>query len=384
MNDLERLQRFASGDQDAFTEIVKQHVNAVYSTAWRILQNSHLAEEVTQDTFSLLARKAPTLRRDVIIIAWLHRTSWNLAMQTLRNELRRIDREQQITSADMTTPSPDPAWKQISPILDEGIESLGEPDRSAILLRFFEEKPSREISIALGISEDAARARISRAVEKLRLFFKRRGITLTSTALLTLLTTYTLQAAPATLALASNSAAQLASNSSAPASIGTKLLILLTQMKLKTAIICGIALLFALLVANQIRNNPRGRTESKNGQFSSHPATSNAPSLSFIADLKSRFNKETRHQKAEELALEKIKEILYAPDPESIFPPFGMEAAIVSSGSRKREALDMLRESIHSRNRQAAFRAATSLQFFREFADELIPEFLALTTEQIG
>ncbi|MDB6053863.1 MAG: hypothetical protein JWN25_1386 [Verrucomicrobiales bacterium] len=377
MNDLERLQRFASGDQDAFTEIVMHHVNAVYSTAWRILQNSHLAEEVTQDTFSLLAQKAPALRRDVIVIAWLHRTSWNLAMKTLRNEIRRRDREQQITSTDMTTSTPDPAWKQISPILDEGIESLAEPDRRAILLRFFEEKPSSEISKALGISEQAARARVSRAVEKLRLWFKQRGITLTSTALITLLTTYSLQAAPATLFLASQTAAQLAVNSSAPVSLGTKLLILLAQMKLKTAIISGIALLFALLVANQIRISTHEQKQINSGHPTSQFGLLKKPNKSIFARLKSQFGNQSDAEEAERLALEKINEMIYSPDSPQNFPPPGMEAALRASGSRKREALEILRKAIHSGNKEAALHAAMSLKFLKEFSAELVPEILA-------
>ncbi|MDB6053865.1 MAG: hypothetical protein JWN25_1388 [Verrucomicrobiales bacterium] len=378
MNDLERLQRFASGDQDAFTEIVRQHVNAVYSTAWRVLQNSHLAEEVTQDTFSLLAQKAPALRRDVIIIAWLHRTSWNLAMKTLRTETRRRDREQQITSTEMTTSTPDPTWKQISPILDEGIESLGEPDRRALLLRFFEEKTSSEISIALGISETAARSRVSRAVERLRLWFKKRGVTLTSASLITLLTTYSLQAAPEMLFLTANSAAKLTANSLIPVSFGTKLLIVLAKMKLKTAIISGVAVLFALLVANQIRININDQTLTATEQLPALLQDLKEQRKSVFAGLKSRLGNESAAEKKERQALEEIKGILYSKDSDSQLPPMGMREAILASGSRKREALDMLRDALHSGDRRASYRAAMSLQFLREFADELVPEILAL------
>ena len=80
---------------------------------------------------------------------------------------------QQLTTTDET-------WKRIAPVIDEAVESLGESDRNAVLLRFFNEKSHRETAIALGVSEDAAKKRVTRALEKLRSFFAGRGITLSA------------------------------------------------------------------------------------------------------------------------------------------------------------------------------------------------------------
>ena len=103
--------------------------------------------------------------------------------------------------------SPEPDWERIRPVLDEALERLGPTDRDVLLLRFFEQRDFASVGKALGSNEDAARMRVKRALEKLHVLLKHRGVTMSVTALGTVLTTGAVTAAPAGLALATSSVA---------------------------------------------------------------------------------------------------------------------------------------------------------------------------------
>src|SRR5258706_14810235 len=92
------------------------------------------------------------------------------------------------------------AWEQLAPLLDEAMAALGERDHSALVLRFFENKSAQEIAAALRINEDAAQKRVTRALEKLRKIFSKRGLTLTSALVAGAVSATSVQAAPAALA----------------------------------------------------------------------------------------------------------------------------------------------------------------------------------------
>jgi len=83
----------------------------------------------------------------------------------------------------------------IAPFLDEAMAQLNETDRHALLLRFFEQRDLRQVGVALGSNEEAAKKRVTRAVEKLRALFVRRGVTLSAAGLAASLTTNAVQAA---------------------------------------------------------------------------------------------------------------------------------------------------------------------------------------------
>ena len=164
-----------------------------------MVNDPHLAKDVTQGVFVALAKDAGKLMDHPVLSGWLHRTARNIAAQTIRTEVRRRTREQKVAAMNEFSDT-DAAWEEIAPYLDAAIAELSEPDRDAVLLRYFENKPAQEMALILGISAEAAQKRVSRAVEKLREIFAKRGITAGIAGLGTVISTNAVQAAPSGLA----------------------------------------------------------------------------------------------------------------------------------------------------------------------------------------
>jgi len=203
MSDWELIELWAKNrSEPAFAELVGRHLAWVYSVARRQVRQPQLAEEVAQSVFILLARKAGSLRSGTILGGWLFRTTCFVGSRALRAEQRQKNREQLAASmtAITTTPEDNEAvWERLEPHLDQVVAALSEPERAAILMRFYEKKPLLEVGRRLGISEDAAKKRVSRAVDKLRALLVRRGVAVSGTMLVAVLTEKTVQAAPAAL-----------------------------------------------------------------------------------------------------------------------------------------------------------------------------------------
>ena len=200
-----------NGSDAAFRELVARYVDLVYSTALRLVEgDTHRAEDVTQTVFVDLARMARTLPADVRLGGWLHRHTCFVAANTLRGERRRQSRERQAVEMNALQNHSEADFSQVAPLLDEAINELGEADRTAILLRFFEQQDFRAVGQALGSNEDAARMRVTRALEKLEEFLKRRGVTTSAASLGVVLTANAVQAAPVGLAVTISTAAALA------------------------------------------------------------------------------------------------------------------------------------------------------------------------------
>jgi RNA polymerase sigma factor (sigma-70 family) len=188
--------------ESAFAELVRRHIDLVYSTARRMVCDSHLAEDVTQGVFMALAQNARQLTDHPILSGWLHRTTQNLAANSVRANVRRQAREQEAAAMnELLAAEPDSLWEHIAPHLDAALGELSEPDHDALLLRYFERKSAREMAGILGTSEDAAQKRVNRAVERLREFFAKRGVTVGAGGLVVVITTNAVQAAPVGLAV---------------------------------------------------------------------------------------------------------------------------------------------------------------------------------------
>jgi RNA polymerase sigma factor (sigma-70 family) len=214
----ELLQQYAQrGDQQAFARVVAEHVDMVYSACLRQVGDRHLAEEVTQAVFVILARKAALLPEHMVLGAWLHKTARYAALNALKMERRRKIHERRAAEMAMELRSSGPGWVGLEPVLDEGIARLGENDRAAIMMRFFEKRSMAEVGTVLGVSEDAAGMRISRALEKLRSFFARRGVAVTGAVIGTLMIRNGVQAAPAGLHSAIAAEAAVAGSASVSA-----------------------------------------------------------------------------------------------------------------------------------------------------------------------
>jgi uncharacterized protein (TIGR03435 family) len=248
MDDIASLREYAeTGSGAAFAAIVERHVNLVYSTALRSAGNPHAAEEITQAVFVILAKKARKLSRRIVLSGWLYHAARLTAANYLRTEIRRQRREQEACMQTLLNEPEPEVWPQIAPLLDAALERLGEKDRNAIVLRFFENKNLRDVGLALGASEDAAKMRVSRALERLREFFVKRGIHSTAGDLAGTISTHSIQAAP--LALAKTvSAVALAKGAAATTSTLTLVkgvLKIMAWTKAKTAIAVGAGILLA-------------------------------------------------------------------------------------------------------------------------------------------
>ncbi len=203
MNEHELLHAYVeAGSEAAFTELTARYTDLVYSSAMRQVQSPQLAEEVTQSVFLALACKASRLRREVVLSGWLLRATRYLAMDIQKAEWRRQKREQ-IAAAmvePVRLPEEAPVWQSALPILDEALDRLRQCDRQALALRFFEKKGFDEVGRILGISEDAAKKRVGRAVERLRRGLLRRKVILSALALTGGLAAESVKAAPVWLA----------------------------------------------------------------------------------------------------------------------------------------------------------------------------------------
>ncbi|MDB6110535.1 MAG: hypothetical protein JWR69_2285 [Pedosphaera sp.] len=242
-NDLQLLQRYADeGSDEAFRELVGQHLQLVYSTALRIVAgDTHLAQDVTQTVFTDVARKASTLTCGVVLAGWLYRHTCFTASKAVRTERRHRDREKEAAtmSALNDNPGPDAAWQQIAPLLDDAMHRLGARDRDALVLRYFEQRDLRTLGLALGTSEDAAQKRVSRALEKLRALLVRRGAALSSATLAAALAGAAAQAGPVGLA-ASISTTALAGAATTTTGVTLTLLKLMSLTNLKLGIASAI------------------------------------------------------------------------------------------------------------------------------------------------
>src|ERR1043166_3121177 len=242
------------GSEEAFATLVARHVNKVYSIALRHTRNAHQAEEITQAVFVILAKKSRQLGKRVILAGWLCRTARLSAVTFVRSEIRRTRREQEAHMQNSLNESETEVWPQIAPLLDAAMAGLSETDHDALALRFFDGKSMKEIGAAVGASEDAAKMRVNRAVEKLRSFFTRRGIVCSAAALTAAISANAVHAAPEVLA---ETATAIVIANGATASTSTLTLIngvlkMLAWTNTKTAIAVSAAVLILAVVGTTV------------------------------------------------------------------------------------------------------------------------------------
>lgn len=239
----------------AFAELVRRHVDLVYSAALRMVRDSHLAQDVTQSVFVALAQSARQLTDRPVLAGWLHVTARNLAANAIRSDVRRRVREQEAAAMNELTAAaaPDVSWEQIAPQLDVALGELSEPDRDALLLRYFERKTAQEMAQILGISDVAAQKRVNRAVERLRENFAKRKVAIGAGGLAVLISANAVQAAPAGLAATVSTSAFLAGAAVQTSAViaATKIIAMSTMQKAAFTVALAVAVGAGIYEANQ-------------------------------------------------------------------------------------------------------------------------------------
>jgi RNA polymerase sigma factor (sigma-70 family) len=247
-NDNELLREYArSASEAAFAELVHRHVNMVYSTALRETDgDAPLAQDLTQLVFVELSRKAASLIRHPALAGWLYTCVRWTAANTRRAEDSRQRRqlEYQTMSQLLSSESPESTWQQVRPVLDDTLHELGEIDRAAIVLRFFEDLSLQQVGMQLGLNENAARMRVDRALRKLHDRLLKRGITSTSSALAAALVAGAIVSAPS--GLAASIATSAIGPATAPSTTATCMQLLKSTVAAKKLVLIGTASVFVL------------------------------------------------------------------------------------------------------------------------------------------
>ncbi len=252
---------YAETDSEAaFAELTKCYINFVYSTALRLVDgDSHRAEDVTQTVFIDLARKASSLSSGVMLGGWLHRHTCFTAANVMRGERRRAVREREAAERNVMDENNQPRdIANIDAVLDRAINELSEEDRTAVILRFFEQCDFRSIGERLGLSQDTARMRVNRALQKLEHLLKRRGVTATAAAIAVAASAAVSNAAPVTLTQSIVAAALTATGTSGATTVGLMKAIGMTTLQKAVVTVALIAAagvaVFEASQASHVRN----------------------------------------------------------------------------------------------------------------------------------
>jgi RNA polymerase sigma factor (sigma-70 family) len=284
--DHELLRCYAEhGAEEAFAELVKRHIDLVWAAAWRVSGDRELARDVAQTVFTDLARKAKKLPGGTVLPGWLYRAACYAAAMHIRGEARRAQRERQamqekhLQQADAAEAQ---AAAELQPVLDAALADLTETDRDAVVLRFLAGRSLAEVGATLGTNDDAAQKRVSRALEKLREAFRKRGVAVSGGIVAAALGVAGAQAAPVGLGGAIATAALAGVGTAA---WGTFSMVTFMKSKLALGIVGGVVV--ATTLAWQQRSITRLADENAGlrRQATPPPAPAAAPADADIAEL---------------------------------------------------------------------------------------------------
>jgi RNA polymerase sigma factor (sigma-70 family) len=393
-SDAQLLREYAEHrNEAAFHEIVGRYTNLVYSSALRQVASSDLARDVAQSVFTDLAAKARSLvaksAGEPSLAGWLYRGTRFAALNLLREDRRRQARERQAMEHFDPTTETAPEWDLVRPVLDEAMMDLSDEDREALLLRFFKSHDFRAIGQSLGVSDDAAQKRVSRALERLRAHLTSRGVTASMVALSTALSTHAVTFAPAGLAVSLSTAALAGTTTAAVTTTATAAkAIVMTTLK-KTVIIATITVaVVTIFVFIHRSDSPPSANVAPNPQTKS-PVAAKAPSDSIFWR---RLESSRRAQKAvlsanEKLldSLARLKIALYSA-PVSGGPLNDPAHKILSEIplEQRAAALEMVMQALHDSQRHICRRAIHLIPLIWPEGEAALPPLFDLVRNKSG
>jgi RNA polymerase sigma factor (sigma-70 family) len=245
MSDSDLLRQFVEDRSErAFAELVRRRIDFVYSAALRQLAgDTHRAQDVTQEVFIALARKGRSLLHHPELLGWFYSATHFAAVNAIRREQRRRQREEEAHAMHDPTHAADAAanWLRLRPVLDRAMHELSERDRQIVLLRYFDHQSFAAIGATLGLTDNAVQKSAERALDRLHAALSRRGITSTAAGLGIVLGAEIATAAPA--GLAAHIVSSALASSAATATTGV--LALMTASK-TVLIVAGVATAVAI------------------------------------------------------------------------------------------------------------------------------------------
>lgn len=270
-DDMALLRAYAeSRSEEAFAALVSRHIHLVYSVALREVHNTHLAEEVTQAVFIILAKRAGLLSPRTVLPGWLWRTTRNTSANALRNQRRRQVREQEAYMQAKLNETESAAWIQIEPLLETAIAELGERDHDAVVLRFIESRSFKDVGAAIGTSEAGAKMQVNRALEKLRRFFTKNGLTCSVAAIAAAISANSVQAAPIGLATSVTAVIIKGTTATTTLTLIETILKLMAWTKFKTTIVIGVLAILAAGTATVTFQRTKGKAETSPFTFAGY------------------------------------------------------------------------------------------------------------------
>jgi RNA polymerase sigma factor (sigma-70 family) len=371
MNDWQLLHDYAANhSEEAFRELVERHSGMVYHTALRQTGNSHAAQEAAQVVFIALAQKAGRIRRQASLHGWLFGATRFAVLNQARKNANRQRHEQEALTMQPTleTHEVDSTWEQITPHLNDALESLPAADRDVVMIRFFGNKSHKEVAEMVGVSEETARKRLSRALEKLREIFARRGVVISSVALGAALAAHGAKAAPLEAASAWAQAALAKAVAGTAAVSGGGLLAFLTGAK---ALVPVVALVLTAVVL----------TVYKSRSHQTPPVPQLA--LSPVAPATNQSAAPAATTKPADVsvpaaALDKVYAALHDTNETTVYPNAVMQEAIAGLADKKKAALPILEKGLTDADAVVRLRAVDGLGIVGSEAGGAAPAILAL------
>jgi RNA polymerase sigma factor (sigma-70 family) len=246
----------AHRDRDAIGQLISQHINFVHAVAYRQVRgDAHLAEDVTQAVFILLLQKAHRIQSEAAMASWLFTTTRYAAANAMKMVRRRKYYEHQAALNAQTETTSD-AMKiedeNLEPLLNDAINSLPKSDRTCVIMSYLQQKTHRQVAAVMGLSEEAARKRVSRAIERMREFLVSRGAAAPVAVIGSSLAKQTMVSAQfmeSTLNVAMLSQSTVQSGSAITIAKGVSKMFFAMKMKVAAA---GAVLLFGGLVTAQV------------------------------------------------------------------------------------------------------------------------------------